>query len=80
MELHVTDIEEPGADDDQGMPVVSFKGKSKAMHTTFDPDATSFVRGTVRTTKKGDVRWTTFSVYVGYAILLLPSAPSFLTV
>ncbi|PSS21933.1 hypothetical protein M430DRAFT_136661 [Amorphotheca resinae ATCC 22711] len=65
MELHVTDIEEPGADDDQGMPVVSFKGKSKAMHTTFDPDATSFVRGTVRTTKKGDVRWTTFSVYVG---------------
>ncbi len=65
MELRTTKIEAPGEDDGQGLPVVHFKGVSRSMHTSWDPNANSNIRGTVRLTREGEVRWTTFSIYGG---------------
>ena len=88
MSIRVTKIELPGEDDDQSYPVVHFKGSSRSMHASWDPNANSTIRGssccgvcprrscerltdtghvgTVRMTKEGEVRWTTFSIYGGY--------------
>lgn len=67
MELTVTSIDPPGEDDGQELPVVSFKGKSRLLEASPVPgtNSTSSVRGTVRLTKEGEVRWTTYSVYWG---------------
>jgi len=35
------------------------------MHASFDPNANSNIRGEVRMTHEGEVRWTTYSVYSG---------------
>lgn len=53
------------AGDHPDFPVVSFKGSSRSMHTSWDPNANSRIRGTVRMTKEGEVRWTSFSIYHG---------------
>jgi hypothetical protein len=66
MELTVTEIGAPGEDDGQELPVVYFTGTSKlrdAMSDTHTP--TSNIRGSVRLTRQGEVRWTSFSVYWG---------------
>jgi hypothetical protein len=65
MELHVTKIEPPGEEDGQELPVVHFRGTSRSMHESWDPNANSNIKGTVRLTKEGEVRWTTFSIYHG---------------
>jgi len=65
MELHATKIEPPGEDDGQSLPVVHFKGTSRSMHQSWDPNANSNIRGSVRLTPEGEVRWTTFSIYHG---------------
>jgi hypothetical protein len=67
MELTVTDIQPPGEDDGQDLPVVSFTGMSRLLDASSTPDTntTSSIRGTVRLTKDGEVRWTTYSVYWG---------------
>lgn len=65
MGLAITKIEAPGKDDGQGLPVVHFSGQSRSMHASWDPNANSSIRGTVRLTKEGEVRWTTISVFHG---------------
>ncbi|CZR51789.1 uncharacterized protein PAC_01666 [Phialocephala subalpina] len=66
MELHTTKIEAPGPDDGQDLPIVHFEGISRSsMNTSWDPNASSTITGTVRLTKEGEVRWKTVSVYAG---------------
>jgi hypothetical protein len=65
MELRAVRTEAPGPDDGQELPVVYFEGTAKSMHTQWDPNANSRVRGSVRLTKEGEVRWQSVSVYGG---------------
>lgn len=48
MELHVTEIEEPGEDDGKDLPVVHFRGSARSMHDNWDPNANSNVKGLSR--------------------------------
>ncbi|KAI9696156.1 MAG: hypothetical protein M1820_008297 [Bogoriella megaspora] len=52
-------------DDDPKWPVVKFIGKSRSRHAGWDPNANSSLRGCVRKTIKGDIRWTTWSIFHG---------------
>jgi len=45
MKLQVTKLAPPGEDDGQGLPVVHFKGTSRSMHASWDPNANSTLRG-----------------------------------
>lgn len=45
MRIHVTSIEAPGPDDGQALPVVHFRGVSRAMDDTWDDNAASELRG-----------------------------------
>ncbi|KAK5007633.1 hypothetical protein LTR28_005042, partial [Elasticomyces elasticus] len=65
MKLRVTKIVPPGEDDGQALPVVYFKGTSRSLHSQWDPNANSGIRGTVRLTREGEIRWTTFSIFHG---------------
>lgn len=65
MELKATKIEAPGEEDGKDLPVVYFEGTSRSMHSSWDPNANSNIRGSVRLTKEGEVRWQTVSVYAG---------------
>ncbi|RYC57371.1 hypothetical protein CHU98_g8838 [Xylaria longipes] len=65
MRLFVTSVEKPGPEDGQGLPVVHFKGVSKSLDQSFDENADSDLRGSVRLTPEGEVRWTTFSIFGG---------------
>ncbi|KAL9000691.1 MAG: hypothetical protein Q9169_000727 [Polycauliona sp. 2 TL-2023] len=65
VKLQVTKIEKPGEKDGQGLPVVHFEGNSSSALPPVDANATSKIRGTVRLTPEGEVRWTTFSVFHG---------------
>ncbi|RSM18436.1 hypothetical protein CDV31_002761 [Fusarium ambrosium] len=65
LRLQVTSIENPGPDDGQDWPVVHFKGVSRSLDDSFDHNANSNIRGTVRLTREGEVRWTTFSIFHG---------------
>ncbi|KAI5922592.1 hypothetical protein F4810DRAFT_673330 [Camillea tinctor] len=65
MQLHVTRIESPGPEDGQELPVVHFRGVSRSMDHSYDENANSDLRGMVRLTREGEVRWTTFSVFSG---------------
>ncbi|RMD41048.1 hypothetical protein DV735_g4084, partial [Chaetothyriales sp. CBS 134920] len=75
LQLHVTKIEWPDDDDSnehtnedniaRNRPIVHFEGSSKSTHVPWDPNANSTIRGTVRTTRTGDIRWTTLSVFQG---------------
>lgn len=47
------------------MPIVHFSGTTRAMYTSWDPNANSRIRGTVQTTAEGEVRWTTVSIFNG---------------
>ncbi|KAF2721603.1 hypothetical protein K431DRAFT_246856 [Polychaeton citri CBS 116435] len=47
------------------LPVVHFRGTSRSLHASWDPNANSRIRGTVRQTPEGEVRWTTFSIFHG---------------
>lgn len=77
----MTRIDPPGSgdegdeDDTDGMdwsnftgerlPVVRFRGTSRSLHASWDPNANSRIRGTVRQTPEGEIRWTTFSIFHG---------------
>ncbi|CAI6332056.1 unnamed protein product [Periconia digitata] len=63
--LRVDSIDEPGPDDHPSYPVVNFSGTSYAMDASWDPHASSKIRGSARMTKHGDVRWGTISVFHG---------------
>lgn len=65
VKLHATSIEQPGEDDGQALPIVHFKGISNSAIPPVDPNADSKIRGTVKLTRQGDVRWTTLSVSHG---------------
>ncbi|KAH8654426.1 hypothetical protein BGZ60DRAFT_532799 [Tricladium varicosporioides] len=65
MELEFDRIEGPGEDDRQDMPVVWFKGISRSVHTPHDPNANANIRGCVKVTHEGEVRWTSWSIYSG---------------
>ncbi|KAI5866779.1 hypothetical protein GGS23DRAFT_552043 [Durotheca rogersii] len=65
MKLRVTKIEPPGPEDGQALPVVFFEGISRSLDNSFDENANSDLRGSVRLTPEGEVRWTTFSVFSG---------------
>lgn len=65
MHVAVNSIEDPGPADHPDMPVVHFSGTSRPRYAYWDPNATANVRGSVRMTLEGEVRWTTFSIYHG---------------
>lgn len=67
MEINVTDIQPPGEDDGQELPVVHFTGTSRLLDaaSALGVNTSSNIRGTVRLTKQGEVRWTTYSIYWG---------------
>ncbi|KAI1426835.1 hypothetical protein F5Y12DRAFT_793566 [Xylaria sp. FL1777] len=65
MRIFVTAIEKPGPEDGQELPVVHFKGVSRSLDQSFDENADSDLRGTVRLTPEGEVCWTTFSIFGG---------------
>ncbi|KAI1468702.1 uncharacterized protein F4812DRAFT_458231 [Daldinia caldariorum] len=68
MRVRVTSIEPPGPEDGQELPVVHFEGISQSLDDSFDDNANSDLRGmrgTVRLTREGEVRWTTFSIFNG---------------
>ncbi|KAL8930743.1 MAG: hypothetical protein Q9208_000284 [Pyrenodesmia sp. 3 TL-2023] len=65
IKMQATRIEEPGEEDGKGFPVVHFKGTSTSAIPPVDPNAKSKIRGTVRLTQQGQVRWTSFSVFHG---------------
>ncbi|KAF3923804.1 hypothetical protein ABW21_db0200211 [Orbilia brochopaga] len=63
--IHVTKIEPPGPDDGQDLPVVHFRGVSRLTDAYWDPNSNSLLTGTVRLTREGAIRWTSFSVFQG---------------
>lgn len=65
MKLKSYKVEAPEENDGQALPVVHFRGTSHSTHAHWDPNANSKIRGTVRLTKEGEVRWTSFSVFHG---------------
>ncbi|ETS82573.1 hypothetical protein PFICI_04449 [Pestalotiopsis fici W106-1] len=65
MKITVTKIEAPGPNDGQALPVVHFSGISRSLDDSWDENANSDLRGTVRLTPEGEVRWTTFSLFSG---------------
>ncbi|KAL8812245.1 MAG: hypothetical protein Q9200_001186 [Gallowayella weberi] len=65
VKLQVTKIEKPGEFDGQALPIVHFEGSSHSALPPVDFNANSKIRGTVRSTPAGEVRWTTFSVFHG---------------
>lgn len=65
IKMEATRIEQPGEDDGKALPVVHFKGTSTSAMPPVDPNANSRIRGTVRLTPQGEVRWTSFSVFHG---------------
>ncbi|KAI8962165.1 hypothetical protein F5Y11DRAFT_323565 [Daldinia sp. FL1419] len=65
MRIRVTKIEPPGPDDGQELPVVHFEGSSQSLDDSYHDNANTELRGTVRLTREGEVRWTTFSIFNG---------------
>jgi hypothetical protein len=47
-------------------PITHFTGTSRSVDASWDPNANSKIRGTVRMTPEGEVRWTTVSIFAGY--------------
>ncbi|TDZ65108.1 hypothetical protein CTRI78_v003629 [Colletotrichum trifolii] len=68
MKIHVTEIQPPGEEDGKDLPVVHFEGISRSIDDSWDENANSDLRvkGTVRLTKEGEVRWITFSIFSGH--------------
>ncbi|RDL40996.1 uncharacterized protein BP5553_00975 [Venustampulla echinocandica] len=65
MKLQVTKIEEADSGDGQVAPVVYFEGTSRSLHIPQNANANSNIRGSVRQTSEGEIRWTTYSIYNG---------------
>jgi hypothetical protein len=65
MDLHVTNVTPGDRFDNQDLPVVHFTGKSRSIDAAWDPNANSRIRGSVRLTPEGEVRWQTVSVFYG---------------
>jgi hypothetical protein len=65
MDIQVTEVSAGDQFDNQALPVVYFSGKSRSVEASWDPNANSKIRGSVRLTPDGEVRWQTISVFYG---------------
>ncbi|KAL8798647.1 MAG: hypothetical protein Q9182_006494 [Xanthomendoza sp. 2 TL-2023] len=65
VKLQVSKIEKPGRFNGQALPAVQFKGSSHSALSPVGFHAHSKIRGTVRLTPEGEVRWTMFPVFHG---------------
>lgn len=65
MDIKVTSVEPAGQFDNPTLPIVHFAGKSRSVEASWDPNANSGIRGSVRLTPEGEVRWQTISVFHG---------------
>ncbi|ORY04973.1 hypothetical protein BCR34DRAFT_572371 [Clohesyomyces aquaticus] len=65
MDFRVTRVVPAGQFDNPALPIVHFTGSSRSVDAAWDPNANSRMRGTVRLTPGGEVRWTTISVFYG---------------
>lgn len=66
MRVRVAGIEPPGEGDHKDYPVVHFAGVSRVIDEfNGDGSVDSELRGTVRMTPEGEVRWTTSTIYSG---------------
>ncbi|KAK1755999.1 hypothetical protein QBC47DRAFT_299537 [Echria macrotheca] len=65
MKIHVTEIEWPEGEEGKGHPTVHFRGFSRSLDGSWDENANSDLRGLVRMTPEGEVRWTTYSIFDG---------------
>ncbi len=65
MDIKVTDVKPADEADNAALPVVHFSGTSRSVEASWDPNANSGIRGTVRLTLEGEVRWQTFSIFHG---------------
>ncbi|KAG9786579.1 hypothetical protein ABEF93_004385 [Exophiala dermatitidis] len=65
LQLRVKAIEHPGEEDGKDLPVVHFEGTSRSTFMAWDPNANSRIKGTVRQTPSGAIRWTSFSLFHG---------------
>ncbi|KAF1945130.1 hypothetical protein EJ02DRAFT_477172 [Clathrospora elynae] len=65
MDIHVTEVNAPGRFDNSALPVVHFSGTSTSVDAAWDPNANSGIKGSVRLTSEGEVRWQTISVFHG---------------
>jgi hypothetical protein len=65
MDIQVTEVTPAGPFDNKDLPVVHFSGKSRSVNTSWDPNANSKIKGSVRLTTEGEVRWQTISVFYG---------------
>ncbi|KAF2117108.1 hypothetical protein BDV96DRAFT_571564 [Lophiotrema nucula] len=65
MRLQVTSVESAGPFDNLDLPVTHFTGRSRSVDAAWDPNANSRIRGTVKLTPEGEVRWTTISIFYG---------------
>lgn len=65
MRLSVTDITAPGKHDHPSMPVVHFAGPAMALDTNMDANTNHSIRGCVRITPEGEIRWSTVWVFNG---------------
>ncbi|KAK4156848.1 hypothetical protein C8A00DRAFT_40754 [Chaetomidium leptoderma] len=61
MRMRVTKVEPAGAGDHPDYPVTYFQGFSRALDGSWDNTADADIRGTVRVTPEGEVRWTSYS-------------------
>ncbi|KAH6635554.1 hypothetical protein B0J18DRAFT_419107 [Chaetomium sp. MPI-SDFR-AT-0129] len=65
MRIRVSKVEPPGPGDHPDHPVTYFTGFSRALDGTWDDNADATICGTVRMTPEGEVRWTSYSVFLG---------------
>lgn len=65
MKINAASVEPPGPEDGQELPVVHFRGASWSLHGGPGDNGTSDLKGTVRLTPEGEIRWTSFSVFNG---------------
>ncbi|KAL2156987.1 hypothetical protein VTH06DRAFT_8830 [Thermothelomyces fergusii] len=65
MRIRVAKVEPAGPGDHPDYPVTHFRGFSRALDGAWDENAQADIRGTVRVTPEGEVRWTSFSVFHG---------------
>jgi len=56
LKIRVTKVAPPGEDDGQALPVVHFKGSSRSMHASWDPNANSTLRGIAPRVVQGYLR------------------------
>ncbi|KAK4244563.1 hypothetical protein C7999DRAFT_35078 [Corynascus novoguineensis] len=65
MRIRVDKVEPPSAGDHPDHPVTYFRGFSRALDGAWDDNAQADIRGTVRVTPEGEVRWTSYSMFHG---------------